>query len=51
MSRLVRTQAAPNGVVASTFVPDGDIPLGSFAPDTPSAKEIERRAQLAREAG
>ena len=35
----------------STYVPAGDVPLGSFAQVEPSAKEVERRAKLAREAG
>jgi hypothetical protein len=30
-------------------VPAGAVPLGSFAQDEPSAKELERRAKLARE--
>lgn len=49
--RLVATQASTTGVVMSTYVPAGDIALGSFAQAEPSAKEIERRAKLAREAG
>ena len=49
--RLVDTQASARGVVMSTYVPAGDVPLGSFADSQPSAKEIERRAKLAREAG
>jgi hypothetical protein len=28
----------------------GDVPIGSFAPAQASAKEIERRAKMAREA-
>ena len=49
--RLVASQASTTGVVMSTYVPAGDVPLGSFAPSEPSAKEIARRAKLAREAG
>ncbi|MGB3424057.1 MAG: dihydrofolate reductase family protein [Castellaniella sp.] len=49
--RLVASQTSTTGVVMSTYVPAGDIPLGSFAHIQPSAKEVERRAKLAREAG
>jgi hypothetical protein len=35
----------------STYVPAGDVPLGSFVQTEPSAKEVERRAKLARGAG
>jgi len=35
----------------STYVPAGDVPIGSFASPEPSAKEVERRAKLAREVG
>jgi hypothetical protein len=49
--RLVASQASATGVVMSTYVPAGEVPLGSFAQTEPSAKELERRAKLAREAG
>ncbi len=48
--RLVASHASSTGVVMSTYVPAGDVPLGSFAQTEPSAKEMERRAKLAREA-
>jgi dihydrofolate reductase len=48
---LVAPQASATGVVMSTYVPAGDVPLGSFAQGAPSAKEVDRRAKLAREAG
>ena len=48
--RLVGTQHSATGVVMSTYVPVGDITPGSFVQDEPSAKEVERRAKLAREA-
>jgi hypothetical protein len=35
----------------STYVLAGDVLVGSFAQPEPSAKEVERRAKLAREAG
>jgi dihydrofolate reductase len=49
--RLVATQASATGVVMSTYVPAGDVAPGSFVQAEPSAKEVERRAKLAREAG
>lgn len=45
--RLVSTQVSSTGVVMTTYVPVGNIPLGSFALDAPSSKEIERRAKMA----
>jgi dihydrofolate reductase len=38
--RLVASQTSTTGVVMSTYVPAGDVPLGSFAPAEPSAKEV-----------
>ena len=49
--RLVASQTAKTGVVMSTYVPAGDIQLGSFVQNQPSAKELERRAKWAREGG
>ena len=46
--RLVSSQATPS-VVMSTYVPAGEIPAGSFLQTEPSAKEMARRAKLARE--
>ena len=33
------------------YVPAGEVPVGSFGQGPPSAKELERRAKLARGAG
>ena len=49
--RLVASQASATGVVMSTYVPAGEVPPGSFTQTEPSAKELERRAKLAREVG
>ena len=49
--RLVASQTTKTGVVTSTYVPAGDIQLGSFVQNQPSAKELERRAKWAREEG
>jgi len=49
--RLVASQSSATGVVMSTYVPAGEVRLGSFAQAEPSAKELERHAKLAREAG
>ena len=48
--RLVESRVSSTGVVMSTYVPAGDVAAGSFVQDEPSAKEIDRRAKLAREA-
>ena len=48
--RLVASETSSRGVLMNTYVPTGDIPAGSFVQGEPSAKEIERRAKLAREA-
>ncbi|TAN25830.1 MAG: dihydrofolate reductase [Castellaniella sp.] len=48
--QLVASQTSTTGVVMSTYVPAGDVPIGSFAQTKPSARELERRAKLAREA-
>lgn len=49
--RLVASQTSTTGVLISKYEPAGDVPLGSFTQSEPSAREIERRAKLAREAG
>jgi hypothetical protein len=48
--RLAASRTSRSGVVMSTYVPAGDVPAGSFAQSEPSAREVERRAKLAREA-
>jgi dihydrofolate reductase len=47
--RLVASKVSKTGVVMSTYVPAGEVPVGSFAQDEPSVKEVERRAKMARE--
>ncbi len=47
--RLVGTQTSRTGAVMSTYVPAGEIRPGSFAQAEASAKELERRAKMARE--
>jgi len=48
--RLAASQTSVTGVVMTTYVPAGDVPPGSFAQAEPSAREVVRRAKLAREA-
>ena len=45
--RLSASRSSSTGVVMSTYVPAGDVPVGSFAQTEPSAKELERRARMA----
>lgn len=47
--RLVRSQVSTTGVVMSTYVPSGDIQLGSFPSAEPSEKELARRKKMANE--
>ncbi|WP_218567610.1 dihydrofolate reductase family protein [Pseudomonas cavernae] len=48
--RLVASKVSTTGVVMSTYVPVGDIPLGAFGAAEPSAKELSRRAKMATDA-
>jgi len=47
--RLVGSKSWSTGVVLSTYVPAGAIPLGSFVSEPPAARELERRAKMLRE--
>ncbi len=47
--KLVRSQVSATGVVMSTYVPDGEIKLGSFASEAPSERELARRQKMADE--
>lgn len=49
--RLVTSKISTTGVVMSTYVPAGDIQLGSLGRTEPSAKELTRRARMAADAG
>lgn len=48
--RLVESKVSKKGVVMSRYVPDGEIPLGSFVQPEPSEKELARRAKMRAEA-
>ena len=48
--RLVASKVSTTGVVMSTYVPAGDISLGSLSQTEPSAKELTRRAKMAADA-
>jgi dihydrofolate reductase len=48
--RLVASKAATTGVVMNTYVPAGDILLGSLSQVEPSAKELTRRAKMVTDA-
>jgi dihydrofolate reductase len=48
--RLARSQVSNSGVVMSTYVPGGDIQLGSFPSAKPSEKELTRRKMMTNEA-
>jgi dihydrofolate reductase len=44
---LTGSKVSTIGVVMNTYVPAGEIRPGSFVSDTPSEKELERRAKMA----
>jgi dihydrofolate reductase len=44
--RPVASTVSTTGVVMSTYVPAGDISLGSLSQTEPSAKELTRRAKM-----
>ncbi|CAG9174005.1 dihydrofolate reductase family protein [Cupriavidus pampae] len=46
--RLVASNASTTGVVMSTYVPAGDVAVGTFEQIAPSEKEQARRARMAR---
>lgn len=47
--KLVDQAVSSTGVVTCSYEPAGDVPHGSFAMETPSPEEIERRRKLAAE--
>ncbi|WP_067065432.1 dihydrofolate reductase family protein [Roseateles chitosanitabidus] len=47
--RLASSRTSASGVLMSRYVPDGEVQVGSFADDSPSEREIARRAAWARE--
>ena len=44
--RLVKSDVSTTGVLLTTYVPAGAVPIGSFTQTEPSAKELERRAKM-----
>ena len=44
--RLVESQTSTTGVVISTYERAGEVPVGSFQLDDPTAAEARRRASL-----
>jgi dihydrofolate reductase len=47
--RLVNSQASSTGVLLSTYMQAGAVPIGSFAQAQPSSRERDRQAKMARE--
>jgi len=45
--RLVTSQVSTTGVLLTTYVPAGEVPLGSFAQADRSSKKLQRRARKA----
>ena len=48
--KLINTKVSSTGVIISAYIPDGEIKTGSFALDSPTEAEIERRKKLKEEA-
>ena len=48
---LVDSKTSTTGVVMATYRRAGDIPLGSFALESPTDEEVARRARIAKEEG
>lgn len=46
---LTATETSATGVVISRYAPAGAVPIGSFAPETPSEAELARRTRMERE--
>jgi dihydrofolate reductase len=44
--RVVKWAVSPSGVVIATYARDGEVKTGSFAAETPSEAEVERRRTL-----
>ena len=44
--KLINSKVSTTGVVIGTYVPAGDIPIGSFALEEPTDEEIARRSKL-----
>jgi dihydrofolate reductase len=44
--KLVDTKVSSTGVVMATYVPGGEVPIGSFALEEPTESEIRRREGL-----
>lgn len=44
--KLTDSVVSTTGVIIASYVPDGEVKKGSFVPDQPSEKELERRAKI-----
>jgi len=47
--KLVESKASPSGVTINTYERAGDVKVGSFAHEQPSAEELQRRERMKRE--
>lgn len=47
--RLTASAISTTGALIGTYIPDGDVPTGSFVPENPSEAEIARRKRWAAE--
>jgi dihydrofolate reductase len=47
--KLTSSRVSPTGMIAATYVPDGDVKTGDFAQNPPHPAEVARREKLKRE--
>lgn len=47
--KVTDSEVSPMGVIFGSYVPDGEVKLGSFVPDKPSEAELARREKWSRE--
>jgi dihydrofolate reductase len=47
--KMTDSKVSDTGVIIATYIPDGEVPTGSFALEEPTALEVERRKKFARE--
>ncbi len=47
---LVHSRVSPTGMIAATYVPNGEVKTGDFAHSEPSKAELDRRERMKREA-
>ena len=47
--KMTESAISQNGIILASYVPDGEVPLGSYVPDQVSEAELRRREKWSRE--